>query len=251
MSIARPLKACATRLAPSVPTGAMTLTGTIKLAASAKYTAEPPSVAWTLPKGPSRVSSATEPATRSCLSGTAARAAARRDDVSGMPELVQEILRARVALDLHPGSSQLVGRMRVGSGGGDLVELRREARCGRIGRGLAPWVVHLDDVDSVSQLHDALGAKVRPVAIERMRHVRETTHLVHQVHRVFRAEERRHAQFDEQADDLTLERLGFLANDRELGSEARELQRSFDGVVIGDGDAVEPALSGTLNQCIE
>src|SRR6266851_4780789 len=250
-SMARPLKACAIRLAPSVPTGATTLTGTIKLAASAKYTAEPPSVAWTLPKGPSRVSSATEPATRSCLSGTAARAAARRDDVSGISELAQEVLRARVALDLHPGSSQLVDRVRVGSGGGDHVELRRKACSRRIGRGLAPWVVHLDDVDSVSQLRDALGAKVRTVAIEWMRHICETTHLVHQVHRFFRAEERRHASRDEETDDLTLARLGFLANDRELGSEARELQRAFDGVVIGEGDAVEPALTGTLNQCIE
>ncbi len=51
-----------------------TLTGMIRLAASAKYTAEPPSVSLTLPKGPSRVSRATEPATSSsgCLSGTAA-----------------------------------------------------------------------------------------------------------------------------------------------------------------------------------
>src|ERR1700687_2917419 len=46
-------------------TGAMTLTGTIRLAASAKYTAEPPSTSSTLPNGPSRVSSATEPATSS------------------------------------------------------------------------------------------------------------------------------------------------------------------------------------------
>src|SRR5216684_4585571 len=100
--MARPLKVCAMRLAPSVPTGAMTFTGTIKLAASAKYTAEPPSVAWTLPKGPSRVSSATDPATRSWLSGTAARAAARRDDVSGVPELTEEVLGARVVIDFHP-----------------------------------------------------------------------------------------------------------------------------------------------------
>src|SRR5216684_1117485 len=251
VSMARPLKVCAMRLAPSVPTGAMTLTGTIKLAASAKYTAEPPSVAWTLPNGPSRVSSATEPATRSCLSGTAACAAARRDDVSGMSELAQEVLRARVALDLHPGSSQLVDRVRVRSGGGDLVELGRKPRCRRVGLGLTPWVVHFDDVDSVSQLDDALGAKVRTVAIERMRHVCETEHLVHQVHCFFRAQERRHAPRDEQAYDLTLERFGFLANNRELGGEVRELQRAFDGVVIGEGDAVEPALSGTLDQRIE
>src|SRR5260370_39466813 len=136
MSMAPPLKACVMRLAPSVPTGATTVTGTNKLAGSAKYTAEPPSVAWTLPKGPSRVSSATEPATRSCLSGTAARAAARRDDVSGMSELAQEVLRARVALDLHPGSSQLVDRVRVGSCGGGLVGLRRAAWRRRIGSGL-------------------------------------------------------------------------------------------------------------------
>jgi hypothetical protein len=36
MSIVRPLNACATRFAPSSPTGATTFTGTIKLAASAK-----------------------------------------------------------------------------------------------------------------------------------------------------------------------------------------------------------------------
>src|SRR5260370_34454327 len=124
MSVGRLVKVCAMRLAAWVPTGAMTLTGTIKLAASAKYTAEPPSVAWTLPNGPSRVSSATEPATRSCLSGTAARAAACRDDVSGMAELAQEVLRARVALDLHPGSSPLLDRVRVRSGCGELVQPR-------------------------------------------------------------------------------------------------------------------------------
>src|SRR6266851_8109367 len=251
VSMARPLKVCAMRLAPSVPTGAMTLTGTIKLAASAKYTAEPPSVSSTLPNGPSRVSSATEPATRSCLSGTAARAAARRDNVSGMSELVQEVLRARVVIDLHPASPQLMSRVGVRSGCGDRVELGREPGSGGIGGGLAPWVVHFDDVDSVGQLDDALSAEVGTVAIEGMRHICETAHLVHQVHRLFGAKEGRHPPRDEQADDFALERFGFLANDCERGCEACELQCALDGVVIGQGDAVEPAFAGTLDQCIE
>src|SRR3979411_2079335 len=109
----RPLKACARRLAPSRPTGATTLTGTIKLAARAKYTADPPSASSTLPKGPSRVSSATEPATRRSgrCSGTPACTAAPRDDVAGIPKLVQEILRAREVLDLHPPPSELARGM--------------------------------------------------------------------------------------------------------------------------------------------
>src|SRR5713101_6520642 len=108
--MARPLKVCAMRLAPSVPTGAMTFTGTIKLAASAKYTAEPPSVSSTLPNGPSRVSSATEPATRSSggSSGTAAGAAIGGYHVPRVPQLVQKISDVHVVIHLHPGSSQLV-----------------------------------------------------------------------------------------------------------------------------------------------
>src|ERR1700694_2718071 len=105
--LAWPLKPCNSRFTPSAPTGATTLTGTIRLAASAKYTAEPPSVSWTLPNGPSRVSSATEPATTSCRApaGTATRTTARGDDVARMAKLLQEVLRARVVLDLHPAPS--------------------------------------------------------------------------------------------------------------------------------------------------
>src|SRR5258708_13022253 len=115
MSMARPLKACAMRLAPSVPTGATTLTGTIKLAASAKYTAEPPSVSSTLPKGPSRVSSATEPATRSSGrgSGTAAGAALSSNHMPRVPQLLQEIGDVHLVLHLHPPSSHLARGVRL------------------------------------------------------------------------------------------------------------------------------------------
>src|SRR5260370_4771133 len=105
-----PLNGGATRFAPSVPTGATTLTGSIRLAASAKYTAEPPSVSSTLPKGPSRVSRATEPATRSCGrgSGTAAGAALSSNHVPCISQLFQEIRDADIILHLHPASSHFV-----------------------------------------------------------------------------------------------------------------------------------------------
>src|SRR5260370_28380440 len=101
-----PLNGGATRFAPSVPTGATTFTGSIRLAASAKYTAEPPSVSSTLPKGPSRVSSATEPATRSSgrESATAAGAALSSNHVSRVPQLLQEIGDCHIVLHLHPAS---------------------------------------------------------------------------------------------------------------------------------------------------
>src|SRR6202158_468771 len=105
----RPLKACARRLAPSRPPEAPTLPETSKLAARAKYTADPPSVSSTLPKGPSRVSSATEPATRSSArcSGTSTRAAARSDHVPRGPQLLEKVLGSRVVVDLHPAASEL------------------------------------------------------------------------------------------------------------------------------------------------
>src|ERR1700693_1371161 len=158
MSMGRPLKACATRLAPAQPTGATTLTGRIKLAERAKYTAEPPSVSSTMPKGPSRVSSATEPATRSsrCRSGTAPCAAAGRDYVSGMPQLLQEVLWARVVLDLHPAPSQLARSMCVRACCNDFAQVDSEARRRLVCARLAPCVVGLDDVDSIRQLDDAL-----------------------------------------------------------------------------------------------
>src|SRR6202043_2054212 len=128
MSIDRPLNACATRLAPSLPTGATTFTGTIRLAARAKYTAEPPSVSTTLPKGPSRVSRATEPATRSCgrSSGTPARPAARRHHMTRVAQIFQEAGHVLVLLDLHPASTELWNSVRVRSGGGDLTEFSRQ-----------------------------------------------------------------------------------------------------------------------------
>src|SRR5438093_3273442 len=155
VSMGRPLKACATRLAPSRPTGATTFTGRIKLAASAQYTAEPPSVSSTLPKGPSRVSSATEPATRSCGGGssTAARTAARLDDVARGTQLHKEVSRIAVVVDLHPASAQLSNRVRVRSGGCDLAQVCRQP-CGcRIRSRVAPRIVGLDYVDQACQLH--------------------------------------------------------------------------------------------------
>src|SRR5258708_34511137 len=123
--MAWPLKACAARLPPSVPTGATALTGSIRLAASAKYTAEPPSVSSTLPKGPSRVSKATEPATRSCGrgSGTAPGAAVSRNHVPRVSQLFQEIRDVHILLHLDPASSQLVSGVGVFPGRRDSPQL--------------------------------------------------------------------------------------------------------------------------------
>src|SRR5256885_8148837 len=106
-----------------------TLTGRTRLAASAKYTAEPPSSSWTLPNGPSRVSSAIEPTTSSSgRSGTAPRAAARRHHVTRKSQLFEEVLSTGIRVDLHPAPSQLVGGMRVGPCGGNFCELVRQWR---------------------------------------------------------------------------------------------------------------------------
>src|ERR1700730_18280936 len=186
--MARPLNACITRLAPPTPTVASTRTGTISLAARAKYTADPPRVSTTLPKGPSRVSSATEPATRrgGVSSGTAAGTAARRDHVACMSKPLQEVLRRRVGVHLHPAASQLAGGVRVGAGCDDLPEVGGQA-CGGLIRGrVAPRVVGLDDVDPCSQLHHPFSAEVGKTAVERMRHVGEATHSVNHVHHLLR-----------------------------------------------------------------
>src|SRR5579864_1137835 len=97
----------------SRPTGAETLTGIIRLAASAKYTAEPPSSSVTSPNGPSRVSRATEPTTSSPdeASGTAAGAAARCHDVSRVAQLVEKVRGVLEVLHLHPAPAQLLRGM--------------------------------------------------------------------------------------------------------------------------------------------
>src|SRR5437868_629630 len=129
VSIGRPAKVSATRSAASLPSGPETLTGRTRLAANAKYTAEPPSSSWTLPKGPSRVSSAMEPTTSSSgTSGTPPRAAARGHHVACKAQLFEEVLRAGVLVQLHPAASELVGGMRIGPCRGDLFELVRQSR---------------------------------------------------------------------------------------------------------------------------
>src|SRR5713226_7202765 len=116
---------------------------------------------------------------------------------------------------------------------------------------VAPRIVDLDDVDAVCQLDDALGAKVRSVAVERMRYVSQTAHLVHQVHHMLGCLERGKASRYEQADDFALEGLGFFADDRELRGNACQLEGAFDGVVIGQRDTLEPAFAAALDQLIE
>src|ERR1700687_4163394 len=252
-SIVRPLNACATRLAPSTPTGAMTFTGTIKLAASAKYTAEPPSVSSTLPKGPSRVSRATEPATRSSArcSGTATCAAFRGDHMPCVPKLLQKVLGSRVVLDLHPAASELTRGVRVGSCSRDLVQVFSQPQGRVIFRRLTPRVVGLDDVDPVRDLHDPFGAEVRSMAVERMRYISQATHLVNHVHHILRLHVGRKPALDEQTDHLALACLGLFADDRQVGCDLGQPERSLNGVVIGQGDPVAAAFDAALHQFLE
>src|SRR4029077_20032737 len=113
----------------SRPTGAQSLTGMIRLAPSAKYTAAPPSSSRTLPYGPSRVSSAIDPTTSSSEgSGTPPSAAARGHDVSRVAQLLQEFLRLRIVLHPHPAASKLVRRMGVRSGRRNLAQVLGETR---------------------------------------------------------------------------------------------------------------------------
>src|ERR1700687_1239449 len=249
----RPLKAWATRLTPSAPTGAVTLTGTIRLAARAKYTADPPRTSSTLPNGPSRVSSATEPATRRCgrASGTSAGSAVRRDDVARRPQLLQEVHRARELFDLHPASSQLLCSMRVRARRRDLFQLRSEARRGLVFGRLAPSVVRLDDVDPICELDDALDSKVGAMAVQRMRYVRETSHLVNQVHHLFRPQIRRQPPCDEQYDHFAFASLGLFADDGKLRCQLGQREGAFDGVVVGQRNPVEADLGAPLDQFLE
>src|SRR5260370_20386552 len=116
---------------------------------------------------------------------------------------------------------------------------------------VAPRIVDLDDVDAISQLDDALGSKVRSVAVEWMRYVSQAAHLVHEVHHMLGLLVRRKASRNEQADDFALEGLGLFADDRELTGDARQLERAFDGVVIGQRNALEPAFRAPFDQLIE
>src|SRR5882672_1146071 len=253
MSMRRPLNAWATLLAPSLPTGATTLTGAIKLAASAKYTAEPPSVSLTLPNGPSRVSRATEPATRRSggLSGTAASPAARCDDVPRQPQLLQKILWAGVVLDLHPAPAQLAGRVRVRSCRADFAQVGCETRRRLVGGGFTPGVIGLDDVDAIREIDHALATEMSSIPVEGMRYVSEPAHVMDHVHCLLWREIWRDAARDEQPDDLTLTRLGFLSNDGQGRRHLGQGESPFNRIVVGQGDAVEAAFGAALNQLVE
>src|SRR6267378_5064855 len=75
--------------------------------------------------------------------------------------------------------------------------------------------------------------------IKRMRYVRQPTHLVDAVHRLLGGEERRNAAGDEETDDLAFQRLDLFPSDRELGSDAHQIERAFDRVVVGQRNPVE------------
>src|SRR5438552_11896045 len=87
--------------------------------------------------------------------------------------------------------------------------------------------------------------------VERMRHIRQSPHLVNEVHRLLRREIRRHPAGDEQADDLALQSLDLLTGDGELWRHAHEVERSFDRVVISQREAVETAFARTVEQLLE
>ena len=141
--------------------------------------------------------------------------------------------------------------MRVRARGRDLAELRGKLGGGAIRTRLGPRVVRLDDVDAIGEVDDALAAKVRSVAVERMREIREAAHLVNEVHRLLRSQVRGHASRDEKSDELTLSCLRLFADDGQLWSELRQLERAFGGVVIGQRDAIEAAFASALDQCVE
>src|SRR5258708_7124195 len=84
-----------------------------------------------------------------------------------------------------------------------------------------------------------------------MRYVSQAASLVYQVHALLGSSVRRKGSRDEQADDFALEGLGFFADDRKLRGNARQLEGAFDGVVIGQRDALEPAFAAAFDQLIE
>src|SRR5579859_3906319 len=155
---------------PSAPTGASIVTGVIRLAAKAKYSAEPPSSSCTVPNGPSSVSRAIDPATRSpAVTGATSRpppgTGGRSHDVVRTRELVEKVGRPIEVLHLHPAATQLDDTMCVRSGRRYLAELRRERGRRGICLAVGPRVVDLDDVDPRRELHQPALAVVRAAAI--------------------------------------------------------------------------------------
>src|SRR6267378_4484962 len=149
-------------------------------------------------------------------SRAASRPAFGRDHMPRRLQFDEEVLHVRIGFDLHPGPAQLVDRVCVRSGCADLVEVGGHGRSSRVGRGFAPRVVDLDDVDAVSELDDALSAEVRTIAIERVWNVSETAHVVDQVHHLFRAKVWRQSPLDEESNDLTFSSLGLFADNCKL-----------------------------------
>src|SRR5258708_11664989 len=248
-SIGLPRKARDTFSTPSRPTGATTLTGTSRLAASAKYTAEPPSSPLIFPKGPSRVSSATEPTTRSSgASGTPSGAARRGHHMPREAQLLQKVDGARIVRHLHPAAPELLRRVRIGAGRSDLAEVLRQRRSRTIGGGVAPGVVRLDDVDAVLKLHYALRPEVRTIGIERMRDVDQAAHRVDEVHDLLGPHVRRQAGRDEEPDHLTLARLRLLTDYRKRWRDTRKLERALDAVVGRQPQPADPPFPPPIHQ---
>jgi hypothetical protein len=132
----------------------------------------------------------------------------------------------------------------------DFAKVRGQARGSLVGGGLAPRVVCLDDVDAVGQLDNALGSEVVPSAIQRVGHVGEPAHLVDPIHHLLGSHVGTQPVRDEQPDDLALPSLGLLADDGEVRCDLRKLQRTLDGVVVGEADAIEAALAAARDQVL-
>src|ERR671937_3203720 len=152
-----------------------------------------------------------EPTTRrDGVSGTPPGAAARGHYMPRMAQLLEEVGDAVVLLHLHPAAPELLGGVRIGTGGRDLAQLVGEV-CGRaVDVGVAPGVVGLDDVDPGREVDQPVRAEVRAVWVEWMRDVRQPAHAVDEVHRLLGWQERREGTRDEKTDHPALQRLLLL-----------------------------------------
>ena len=72
-----------------------------------------------------------------------------------------------------------------------------------------------------------------------------------EIHHLFRPDVRRKAIIDEQTDHLAFARLGLFPNYGKVGRDARELERAFDGVVVGQCESIESALMRAIDQLLK
>jgi len=168
--------------------------------------------------------------------------------VARLAQLVQEVGRPLVLLDLHPAQPELRGRVGIAAGGGDLPQLLAELCRQLVVRRPGPGVVGLDDVDSRRQLDDPLWCEAGPEAVAGVRQVGQAALSVDPVQGLLRVQPGLDLLGQEESDDLAFAGLDLLAGDGQPGMQAAQLERPGGGVVVGERDPVEADFAAPRDQ---